>query len=166
MSYRKDLKRRAKHRLKKHYPLFAALCLIAAFIGSEFSSSLSIINSANPENTETYAEDSTPNGPEEGLINVISHIISGNLEEGDAQASRITEHMVAQSEKNRTTAFGRSRGVLSMFINSVTSGSLFVRIAMGLQSLFQSHSISLMLLILFSMLIIFGGWFLTINVIR
>ena len=164
MSYRKDLKRRAKHRLKKHYPLFVALCLIAAFIGSEFSSSLSIINSANPENAETSTEDSAANGPEEGLADVILHIISGNLEEGDAQASRLTEHMVAQSEKNSTTAFGRSRGVFSMFINSVTSGSLLVRIAIGLQSLFQSQSVSLMLLILFSMLIIFGGWFLTINV--
>lgn len=46
MLHRKELKRRAKHNLKKHYLLFVALCLIAAFIGSEFSSSLSIINSA------------------------------------------------------------------------------------------------------------------------
>ena len=38
MLHRKELKRRAKHNLKKHYLLFVALCLIAAFIGSEFSS--------------------------------------------------------------------------------------------------------------------------------
>lgn len=164
MLHRKELKRRAKHNLKKHYLLFVALCLIAAFIGSEFSSSLSIINSATPESAGTYTEDSTVNGPEEGLADVILHIISGNLEEGDAQAARLTEHMVAQSEKDNTTVFGRSRGVFSMFINSITSGSLLVRIAMGLQSLFQSQSISLMILILLSMLLIFGGWFLTINV--
>lgn len=123
MLHRKELKRRAKHNLKKHYLLFVALCLIAAFIGSEFSSSLSIINSATPESTGTYTEDSTVTGPEEGLADVILHIISGNLEEGDAQAARLTEHMVAQSEKDNTTAFGRSRGVFSMFINSITSES-------------------------------------------
>ena len=110
MLHRKELKRRAKHNLKKHYLLFVALCLIAAFIGSEFSSSLSIINSATPESAGTYTEDSTVNGPEEGLADVILHIISGNLEEGDAQAARLTEHMVAQSEKDNTTVFGRSRG--------------------------------------------------------
>ena len=53
MSHRKELKQRAKHNLKKHYLLFVALCLIAAFIGSEFSSSLSIINSVNPESSGT-----------------------------------------------------------------------------------------------------------------
>lgn len=164
MLHRKELKRRARHNLKRHYPLFVALCLLAAFIGSEFSSSLSIINSANPSVIESTPENSTVTGPEEGLADVISHIISGELEEGDAQASRLTQRIVAQSEKNNAAVFGRSRGVLSAFINSVTSGSLFVRIAMGLQSLFQSRSISLMLLIILGMLIIFGGWFLTINV--
>ena len=57
MSHRKELKQRAKRNLKKHYLLFVALCLIAAFIGSEFSSSLSIINSVNPESSGTYTED-------------------------------------------------------------------------------------------------------------
>lgn len=87
MSHRKELKRRAKHNLKKHYPLFIALCLIAAFIGSEFASSLSIVNSVNPEAITATSEDSLDSGPEEGLANVIVHIISGNLEEGDAQAA-------------------------------------------------------------------------------
>ena len=63
MLHRKELKRRAKHNLKKHYLLFVALCLIAAFIGSEFSSSLSIIHSATLESTGTYAEDSMVTGP-------------------------------------------------------------------------------------------------------
>ena len=77
MLHRKELKRRAKHNLKKHYLLFVALCLIAAFIGSEFSSSLSIIHSATLESTGTHAEDSMDTGPEEGLADVILHIISG-----------------------------------------------------------------------------------------
>lgn len=164
MSHRKELKRRAKHNLKKHYPLFIALCLIAAFIGSEFASSLSIVNSVNPEAITATSEDSLDSGPEEGLANVIVHIISGNLEEGDAQAARLTRQMIEQSKTNSNTVFGRSRGVFSMFINSVTSGSLFVRIMVGLKSIFQSQSVSLIVLILCSMLIIFGGWFLTINV--
>lgn len=110
MSHRKELKQRAKHNLKKHYLLFVALCLIAAFIGSEFSSSLSIINSVNPESSGTYTEDPNVSGPEEGLTDVILHIISGNLEEGDAQAARLTEHMVAQSKKDHTTVLRTEPG--------------------------------------------------------
>ena len=34
------MKRRAKTRLKKHYLIFVAACLIGAFLGGEFSGSL------------------------------------------------------------------------------------------------------------------------------
>ena len=39
---RKDLKKSGLKVLKKHYIIFILLCLIAAFLGSEFSNSISI----------------------------------------------------------------------------------------------------------------------------
>lgn len=42
MVTRKKLKQRGKQALKKHYLLFAAVCLLAAFIHSEFSGTLTI----------------------------------------------------------------------------------------------------------------------------
>ncbi len=47
---RKILKQQAKKNLKGHYWLFVLICLIAAFLGTEFQGSLSSINSIRPEN--------------------------------------------------------------------------------------------------------------------
>ena len=40
MMTRKQMKKQGKHSLKKHYFIFVAACLIAAFLSAEFSSSL------------------------------------------------------------------------------------------------------------------------------
>ena len=42
MKSRKELKKSGLKSFKKHYLIFVLLCLIAAFLGSEFSNSLSI----------------------------------------------------------------------------------------------------------------------------
>ena len=42
MRSRSELKKSAKSNLKKHYLLFVLLCVVASFMGSEFSNSLSI----------------------------------------------------------------------------------------------------------------------------
>ena len=42
METRKELKRKARKNLKKHYPIFMVVCVIAAFIGAEFIGSLNI----------------------------------------------------------------------------------------------------------------------------
>lgn len=40
---RKELKRNGRRSLKKHYWLFVAICLFAAFIGAEFVTSLDVV---------------------------------------------------------------------------------------------------------------------------
>ena len=40
MKTRKDMKRQAVACLKKHYFIFVAVCLISAYLGSEFSLSI------------------------------------------------------------------------------------------------------------------------------
>ena len=45
MLSRQEMKRRGRHSLKHHYLLLVAVCLLAAFLGTEFGSSLSSIKS-------------------------------------------------------------------------------------------------------------------------
>lgn len=47
MLTRKEMKRRAKTSVKKHYVLLLAVCLIAAFLGSEFAGSLNFVKQYN-----------------------------------------------------------------------------------------------------------------------
>lgn len=164
MQTRKELKQKAKHNLKKHYLIFAALCLIAGFIGSEFNSSLTFITSTNEEADTADMSSSAIIGPKLGITDVIADVFSGNLEEGNRKASVLRADIVEQSKESGDPVFGRSRGVLSSLINSITSGSLLVNIAMALQSIFRSHNTMLAILIVLGMLVFCGGWFLTINV--
>ena len=45
MPKRRELKRRARASLKRHYLLFVVICLLSAFLGSEFQNSLDGIKS-------------------------------------------------------------------------------------------------------------------------
>ena len=51
MKSRKELKKIGKHSLKKHYVIFVAACLIAAFLGSEFTTSLDFSSAQRREET-------------------------------------------------------------------------------------------------------------------
>lgn len=48
MKSRKDLKKLGRKSLKKHYVIFVAACLIAAFLGSEFTTSLDFSSAQKP----------------------------------------------------------------------------------------------------------------------
>lgn len=48
MKKRSEIKKSGKHSLKKHYLIFIAACLIASFLGSEFSGTLNISSSKDP----------------------------------------------------------------------------------------------------------------------
>ena len=43
MQTRKEMKRRARQTVRGHWGILVAVCLIAAFLGTEFSNSLSLI---------------------------------------------------------------------------------------------------------------------------
>ena len=51
MKSRKDLKKLGRKSLKKHYVIFVAACLIAAFLGSEFTTSLDFSSAQKREET-------------------------------------------------------------------------------------------------------------------
>ena len=53
MITRKEMKRKGKAALKKHYFIFMAACLIAAFFASEFSASLNFSHAQNREALKT-----------------------------------------------------------------------------------------------------------------
>ena len=44
MPTRKEMKRKARRALKRHYIMYVAICLIAAYVGSEFTSSLNVLD--------------------------------------------------------------------------------------------------------------------------
>ena len=161
MVTRKKLKQRGKQALKKHYLLFAAVCLLAAFIHSEFSSTLTITQ------TRSYSASGQSDTASSfwgtvSFSDVLEDVVSGDTEEGKALSEQVTQENQEQS-KTGNPAFGRTRGVLAGIVNQITSGSIIIVCLTALRSLTGSESMGILLLILGGSLLYFSFWFLFQN---
>ena len=119
----KELKKRAKMVLGDHYLLFVAVCLIAAFLGTEFSLSLNVVT--------LYTEDfSAPADPSvvthflsrKNLLEVVTELATGNREERDRISDEIIQDAIGYTQTARPVLEGQ-QGVLATIINSAYSGS-------------------------------------------
>ncbi len=145
MRSRKELKKNGKENLKKHYLIFLLLCLIAAFIGSEFVNSLSI--------TEIkIAVDNT-----QVLPNSFKRTVAGTVQKVENISSKV---------KNQKKFFASSRGVFASVINAADSGSLYLTIVYGIRSIAGTSSCVIVISIILSFLLYFLFWVLVVNTYR
>lgn len=162
MVKRKELKRRGKQALKKHYLLFAAVCLIAAFIHSEFSGSLTITQTRTYSTSEQ--SDITPSFlGTVSFSDVLEDVIKGDADEGKTLSEKVTQENKEQS-KTGNPAFGRTRGVLANIVNQITSGSIIIVCLTALRSLTGSESLGILFLILGGSLLYLSFWYLIQNI--
>lgn len=159
MVKRKDIKANAKHNIKKHYWIFLFVCLMGAFIGAEFSDSLSILSIRSPNSSSGSGVAYAHSGSAlDSMQQVLRDIISGREKEGE----KYSEEAIAEIQANASNpALGRTRGVFSLIVNTITSGAFIVKFYQTLSSLIGSSSIATAILILLSFLvIIFFSFFL------
>lgn len=143
MIIRKELKTKAKLTLKKHYIILVAACLIGSFLAAEYSSVISL-----DRNSAT---------------NVLDNILKGKIEEGTWLSQQITNQAVNESAASGNVFMGRSRGVLAMVVNFLTSGAIYVKIASAINAIFGTSSAAAILLIIGSLLLTAASWFLLEN---
>ncbi len=162
------MKRQGRSSLKKHYVIFVAACLIAAFLSAEFRSSLGF-SSAQIYETDYEAS----GGDDEGLVvktsvrgigweDVLRIMAEDNTEAGRRMSEQLEENAIEQS-KTGNPMFGRTRGVLSGVVNDVSSGSILVTAAAAIGSITGSDNAGVLILILLGALLMFGFWFLIQN---
>lgn len=146
MCSRKELKKRARKILKKQYLIFVLICLISAFIGSEFRTSLTItkLQITLPYNNV-----------------VIENPLQGPYEEGRKFISKKGKELWKGNHKQ---ILGRKRGVFASIVNAISTGSLMITITNTLNSLIGSKNITMGILILFSFSCMFALWFFVINI--
>ena len=174
------MKKLGRTSLKKNYVIFVAACLIAAFLGAEFTGTLSFSTAENYEQTESILnEENTVNAEsdldmEAGSMvkttvdsvsweNVLRIIAESNTETGREITRRIKENEILASESGNPM-FGRTRGVLSNVVNQISSGSIIVTMVATIASMTGSESIGILVMILLGAAGAFGIWFLLINV--
>ena len=166
MPTRKEMKRRARRALKRHYIMYVAICLIAAYTGSEFASSLDALDvtpSAGYYETETRLE--SPSGINEGFADVMFDLLEGDEEDGRTLSEEIKAEEIEES-KSGNPALGRTRGVLAGLVNNVTSGSIVVSMLAALHSLTGSENLAILILILLGTAVLFSMWFFFVNIFK
>lgn len=165
------MKRLGRESLKRHYAIFAAACLIAAFLAAEFTGSLNFSTAQNYEETYEQAQ-SDLNGEGTykiktkvdniGWVDVIRIMTEDNMQAGREMSREIRQNAIEDSE-NGNPMFGRTRGVLSNIVNQVSSGSIIVTAAAAIGSITGSDNLGLLILIIIGALGIFIFWFLIQN---
>ena len=94
MTTRKEMKRKAKKAVKKHYILYVAVCLIMAYMGVEFSSSLNVLDITPAEEVYRMEDEerlTRIGANSDGLIDVIADLLAGDQEGGQELSSQIKE---------------------------------------------------------------------------
>lgn len=93
----------------------------------------------------------------------MEEIAAGNKEAMREKAQKEIDTSVEKSKQNMGAVMGRSRGILSSIVNSVTSGNAFVSMAVALSSIVHSDNIAVVILIILGLALyvsvyIFGIW--------
>lgn len=165
---RKEMKKRARRTLRRHYALLLAVCLIAAFIGAEFTSELVFSKSASEETvTEEGALTNVAGIPQLSMSGAIGQALVGDLDSGREISQEITDTYVQNTKEGKgIAALGRSRGVFASLLNGVDSGAFVVGMISAVRNIGFSRDAVLILFIVIAMGIWFAVWFLVVNIYK
>ncbi len=165
------MKKQGKLSLKKHYFIFVAACLIAAFLSAEFRSSMNFSSAQSYERIYEQIENDMSgaggytvksNTRSIGWEDVLRIIAEDNTQAGKEMADQIKKNAIEHAGQGKP-AFGRTRGVFSSIVNQVTSGSIIVTAVAAIASVTGSENVGVMILIVLGALLMFSFWFLIQN---
>ncbi|MDD7219830.1 MAG: DUF975 family protein [Clostridia bacterium] len=173
---RKEMKKRAKSVLKKHYWIFLVLCIFAGIAGVNYSDALDFVKLPSTVKSQLLNDGETENADTSGnttvrtvgmsLDTVYGSLLNGN----EKQVEENSKELEKQAEKSEDKDYGvvqvgRKGGVLAFVVNKVSSGSLYVTIYAAIKSIVGSSGAATVIFILFSTLFITAVWLLIHNYI-
>ena len=142
MRSRKEIKKSARNVVKKHYLILLLVCLIASFIGAEFSSSTIITR-----NTDN-------------IINAEGKILEKTKAKRlDKTIKKQIKTIEREKEKIAGDNSIKKRGVFANAISTVSNGNIFLKLVDAITSITFSKSIGIMISILISFIFIFSVWY-------
>ena len=148
---RKDIRRRARSILKRHYLLLVMLCAISVFLGTEFTE---ITDEAQTwydtlRGNVTELDVTGVKGSRGAAAQILDDLLEDNLEAGREKSAALIQQI--QAETDIHSVLGRSRGVFAALVNSVGSGQMLVLIGTALHGILHNEGLSMVLIILTGM---------------
>ncbi len=148
--------------------MFVAVCLIAGFLGAEFTNSLNMIRSYSAENIQISGhEDSASTGAlsgGRGMSDVLDEILSGREEEGEKSCQMNSPDSRSSRRKKGILRSAEAGVCWRRLLTPSVPARFFVTILSALNSVIGSESIAVAILIIASLLLSFGVWFFINNV--
>lgn len=173
MMKRREVKKRARQSVRKHYGILFAVCLIASFLGAEFTYSLDFVkqykidaseSSENSESQEILSTGAATGSHTAEYVAMILQALSGDFDSAQKTAQSITDEEVQETKSGEgNQALGRSRGVFASLVNGVTSGSIIITIMKAAQNVGVATDVILAVSILLALLVFFLVWFFLVN---
>lgn len=169
MLKRKEMKKRAKQVVKKHYWLLLILCLGMALFGTEFSSTLNFVRTERIEMDSTTKENKNAiqYNSRLALDDILNDALDGHIDEAYRLANNLKlEEITQNSTVQKGIVLGRSRGILADLVNNITSGYFLVVLLSAIESLGLSKNIIIALFIILSAIMLFLVWMFIKNVLQ
>ena len=169
MLKRKEMKKRAKQVVKKHYWLLLILCLGMAVFGTEFSSTLNFVRTERTEMDSKTKENKNAiqYNSRLALDDILNDALDGHIDEAYRLANNLKlEEITQNSTVQKGIVLGRSRGVLADLVNNITSGYFLVVLLSAIESLGLSKNIIIALFIILSAIVLFLVWMFIKNVLQ
>ena len=169
MLKRKEMKKRAKQVVKKHYWLLLILCLGMALFGTEFSSTLNFVRTERTEMDSKTKENKNAiqYNSRLALDDILNDALDGHIDEAYRLANNLKlEEITQNSTAQKGIVLGRSRGILADLVNNITSGYFLVVLLSAIESLGLSKNIIIALFIILSAIVLFLVWMFIKNVLQ
>lgn len=169
MLKRKEMKKRAKQVVKKHYWLLLILCLGMALFGTEFSSTLNFVRTERTEMDSKTKEikNAIQYNSRLALDDILNDALDGHIDEAYRLANNLKlEEITQNSTVQKGIVLGRSRGILADLVNNITSGYFLVVLLSAIESLGLSKNIIIALFIILSAIVLFLVWMFIKNVLQ
>lgn len=149
---RKEIKRKAKKVMKRHYGLLIVICLLSALLAGNLSSTFSTVQTSN-ESASLPSQ-------------LSANEVLQNLIEEDLDAGKVVAHQIQQEEiqSNSSAVFGRTNGVMAALVNSISSGSIYVTLTAGIHTIIGSENLSIWCMVFLVMAFFFLAWFFIQNI--
>ena len=172
----KQIRRRARDHVRRHYVLLVMLCAVSIFLGAEFKAVVSnaqswydtlagqitqldvdgmqeqkgLVRRAAESQVESVLE------KRDTLSQFVDDFTEDKLDQRRTEAAERAQQLIDETDPE--SALGRQRGVLAAVANALDSGGLYVTLATALRSLFHSDDAIAIMLILGSMAFYAAVW--------
>lgn len=160
---RRNMKTNAKHRVFKHYIIVLTACLIAAFMGTEFSDSLNFLKNSNAR----YVQDSKAAELYTGFVGSkqrLQKIAQNVMMHREDDAKKIVDESKKDQANDNSKVLSRKSGVLASIINNISSGSFIMAVLASISSVVGSSNMAIGIFIVLCLGILFLFWFYFENV--